>query len=31
MPHVPPSFAQRLQDEQFLQALQGLAPVQVAA
>jgi hypothetical protein len=30
-PHVPPSFAQRLHDEQFLHALQGFAPVQVAA
>jgi hypothetical protein len=29
-PHVPPSFAQCLQYLQFLQALHGLAPVQVA-
>lgn len=31
VPQVPPCFAQRLHDEQFLQALQGFAPVQVAA
>src|ERR1700677_1200869 len=30
-PHVPPSFAQCLQYLQFLQALHGLAPVQVAS
>lgn len=30
-PHVPPSLAHRLQELQLRQALQGLAPVQVAA
>lgn len=30
-PQVPPRFAQCAQDEQFLQALHGLDPVQVAA
>jgi hypothetical protein len=31
VPHVPPSFLQCLQDVQLRHALQGSAPVQVAA